>query len=365
MGQDLLGDSGHPRHHVRSRPCSSVAGRLLADTLANTHSALTALLIFFNIDLRRQIPRNDIQRIVAAWGASGSPTQAQAHYPTDFSQDVIPIPCHSHNDYWRKVPLYDALAAGCTGVEADVWLTDNDLLVGHSKGSLTSARSLTSLYINPLIAILKHQNPPLTFQTSTPSPASVNGVFETNPATSLVLLIDIKTNGTATFPVILEQLEPLRSQGYLTHFNGSAIIPGPITVVGTGNTPFDLLISNTTYRDIFFDAPLDQLWGDNGIVPTNNSVLYTAENSYYASVDFAKAIGKPWHGSLAPLQVDTILGQARAASAKGLKARYWNTPAWPTGVRDHIWDVLEREGVGMLNVDDLTAASQRNWVSYD
>ena len=136
-------------------------------------------------------------------------------------------------------------------------------------------------------------------------------------------------------------------------------------MVGTGNTPFDLLISNTTYRDIFFDAPLDQLWGDDGIVPTDSSVLYTAENSYYASVDFDKAIGKPWHGSLAPLQVDTILGQARAASAKGLKARYWNTPAWPTGVRDHIWDVLEREEVGMLNVDDLTAASQRNWVSYD
>ena len=264
------------------------------------------------------------------------------------------------------MPLYDALAAGCTGVEADVWLTDNDLLVGHSKGSLTSARSLTSLYINPLIAILKHQNPPLTFNTSTTSPASINGVFETNPTTSLVLLIDIKTNGAATFPVILQQLEPLRSQGYLTYFNGSAIIPGPITVVGTGNTPFTLLISNTTHRSIFFDAPLDQLWGDdnNGILPTNNSLLYTAENSYYASVDFAKAIGKPWHGSLAPLQVDTILGQASAASEKGLRARYWNTPAWPVGVRDHVWDVLVREGVGMLNVDDLEAASRRDWVSY-
>ena len=289
--------------------------------MADTDSTLTALLIFFNIHLRSQIPRNDIQRIVATWGDSGSPTQAQAHYPTDFSRDVIPIPCHSHNDYWRKVPLYDALAVGCTGVEADVWLTDNDLLVGHSKGSLTSARSLESLYINPLVAILKHQNPSLTSQNSTTSPEqnttttsipSINGVFETNPSTSLVLLI-----------------------------------------------------SNTTYRSIFFDAHLHQLWGDNCIAPTNNSILYTAENSYYASVDFAKAIGKPWHGSLAPLQVDTILGQARAASAKGLKARYWNTPAWPTGVRDHVWDVLEREGVGMLNVDDLAAAGQRDWVSYD
>lgn len=340
--------------------------------MANTDSALAALLIFFNIHLRRQIPRNDIQRIITAWGAPGSLTEVEAYYPADFSRDIIPVPCHSHNDHWRKVPLYDALAAGCTGVQADIWLTDNDLLIGHSTSSLSSTRSLKSLYIDPLISVLNHQNPSVTFQTSTISggpkqykafsnASSINGVFETNPATSLVLLIDVKTDGTATFPVILQQLQPLRSQGYLTYFNGSAIIPSAITVVDTGNTPFDLLVSNITYRDIFFDAPLDQLWGDNGIIPTNNSVLYTAENSYYASVDFDKAIGKPWHGSLAPSQVDTILGQTRAASAKGLKARYWNTPSWPVGGRDHIWEVLEREEMGMLNVDDLTAASQRNW----
>lgn len=265
------------------------------------------------------------------------------------------------------MPLYNALAAGCTGVEADVWLTDNDLLVGHSTGSLTSARSLTSLYIDPLISILTHQNPSPTIQNtntsfpltnSTTVSTSLHGVFETNPATSLTLLIDVKSNGAITLPVILQQLEPLRSRGYLTYFNGSTVIPGPITVVGSGNTPFNLLISNTTYRDVFFDAPLGQLWGETA--PSNAS-LYTSDNSYYASVDFTTAIGKPWHGSLAPQQVDTILGQAGAAAAKGLKARYWNTPAWPVGVRDHVWDVLEKEGVGMLNVDDLESASQRNW----
>jgi hypothetical protein len=34
----------------------------------------------------------------------------------------VPVGCHSHNDYWRRVPLYSALQAGCIGVEADVWL---------------------------------------------------------------------------------------------------------------------------------------------------------------------------------------------------------------------------------------------------
>ncbi|KAI9859060.1 MAG: Altered inheritance of mitochondria protein 6, partial [Pleopsidium flavum] len=38
------------------------------------------------------------------------------------------------------------------------------------------------------------------------------------------------------------------------------LIPGPVTVVGIGNTPFDLVVSNTIHRDVFFDAPLDELW---------------------------------------------------------------------------------------------------------
>ena len=64
---------------------------------------------------------------------------------------------------------------------------------------------------------------------------------------------------------------------------------------------------------------------------------------------------------LSPRQVLKIRGQIRAAESVGLKARYWDTPAWPVGRRDHVWDVLMREGVGALNVDDLEAAMERNW----
>lgn len=27
-------------------------------------------------------------------------------YPRNFTADVLPKPIHSHNDYWRRVPLY-------------------------------------------------------------------------------------------------------------------------------------------------------------------------------------------------------------------------------------------------------------------
>ncbi|KAL6713251.1 Altered inheritance of mitochondria protein 6 [Lecanora helva] len=310
------------------------------------------------MSLKKMLPRNDIQRIVASWGAPGSLTAAQSNWPTSFSRDIVPIPCHSHNDYWRKAPLYDALAAGCTGVEADVWLANGnkELYVGHSQGSLTRERTLKTLYLDPLFAILSHQNQNTSFSQNTDMS---NGIFDTSPRASLTLLIDIKTEGEVTFPIINEQLQSLRDRGWLTYTNGSNRHPGPITVVSTGNTPFNLLVSNITYRDIFFDAPLNELW--SGDSEPSNASLFDSQNSFYASTSFRESIGKPWHGMLSPQQTETIRGQIRMARQRGLKARYWDTPSWPISLRNRIWNLLEREGVGMLNVDDVVAASHRVW----
>lgn len=321
---------------------------------------MISLLTYYLVHFKSLITPNFIQQKISSWTDPTSKASNVTLYPNFSSRDIVPIPCHSHNDYWRQVPLYDALAAGCIGVEADVWLKDNDLYVGHSENSLTPARTLHSLYIDPLVQILTHQNraPTISNLTNTASSTKQYGIFDSDPSLSLTLLIDMKTNGTDTFPAVNAQLDPLRSRGWLTYYNGSAVVPGLITVVGTGNTPFDLLTANTTYRDIFFDAPLDQLWGENA---PNNATAYTAENSYYASVSFDVAIGKPWLGQLLPDQVRQIRGQVAMAKDRGLVSRYWDTPSWPVGTRENVWDVLEKEGVGMLNVDDLEAASKRKW----
>lgn len=63
--------------------------------------------------------------------------------------------------------------------------------------------------------------------------------------------------------------------------------------------------------------------------------------------------------------MEIIRGQVGEASKRGLRARYWDTPSWPVSQRDHVWDILEKEGVGMLNVDDLDAATKRSWDDYN
>jgi hypothetical protein len=162
-------------------------------------------------------------------------------YPTEYLKSVLPIPCHSHNDYWRQRPLFSALGTGCTSVEADVWLVSDELLVGHSETELTEDRRLRSMYITPLVEILERINMPMGPGRS----SSLKGVFHQDPAQTLVLLIDFKTPDLWDY--VVEELSPLRARGYLTFWNGRDRIEGPITVVASGSAPFDRLISNTTY----------------------------------------------------------------------------------------------------------------------
>ncbi|MCJ1431345.1 Altered inheritance of mitochondria protein 6 [Xylographa pallens] len=347
------------------------------------------------------------------WDRKGQPGYRLGAWPTDFTRDIRPIACHSHNDYWRTVPLYSALSAGCISVEADVWLFDEELFVGHSTSSLTRNRTLKALYIDPLMEILSKQNPVTEFHPN--SNASLNGVFDTDPTQTLTLLIDFKTAGSATWPYVVKALEPLRSANYLTYHNGTILTPGPITIVGTGNTPLSHVTSNSTNpsHDIFFDAPLSEMWespttsdpdpgpslrqGEDSaqedsklshtskrhkspstyhkepskaleerIATGNTPVLpqpdiYSPENSYYASVAFVKAIGRMWRMRLSEQQMALIRGHIRGAHRRGLKVRYWDLPDWPIGLRNYVWDVLMREGVDVLNVDGLTAASKWDW----
>lgn len=286
---------------------------------------------------------------LANWGKPGTGTEELSWYPTDFLRDVVPVPCHSHNDYWRKVPLFSAIYAGCTGVEADVWLREGDLFVGHDKASLQPNRTFQSLYVNPLVEILTHQNPTTDFYKG-----NKNGVFDTDRGQTLVLLIDLKTDGPETWPWVMKQLTPLREKGWLSYSEDGQFHQGPITVVGTGNTPFDLIVGNgsSSYRDAFFDAPLDQL---------ENSP-YNSTNSYYASVNFWNAIGAVWwRGGPSETQLEMIRKHLREARDRGLKSRYWGLPGWPIHVRNFLWEVLVGEEIGMLNVDDLDAATAQDW----
>ena len=64
------------------------------------------------------------------------------------------LPAYSHNDYENARPLTDALSLGFVGVEADVFLVDGVLRVGHDRRAARTGGTLEALYLAPLQALV-------------------------------------------------------------------------------------------------------------------------------------------------------------------------------------------------------------------
>ncbi|MBC8001031.1 MAG: hypothetical protein H7X97_00470, partial [Opitutaceae bacterium] len=128
------------------------------------------------------------------------------------------IHAHAHNDYEHPRPLFDALDQGFCSVEADIFLVDGRLLVAHDRKDLKPERTLQALYLDPL-----------------KKRADENGgrVYRNGP--TICLLIDFKTSGEATWPVLREVLSHYAS--ILTSFEANTVKTKAVTVILTGGRP--------------------------------------------------------------------------------------------------------------------------------
>lgn len=172
---------------------------------------------------------------------------------------IMPVMCHSHNGYWRPRPLITALMAGCAGIEADVWLTDDgqDLLVGHDRAALAPQKTLRTMYLDPLLDILDLRNPDDVIEGHDGQHRPL-GVFKGQTQTPLILMIHVKENVAAIWAIVLEQLELFRQKGYLRWYENGTIWPGPLVVVGSGELHLDTTVASskeTPYYD-YHDALL-------------------------------------------------------------------------------------------------------------
>ena len=58
-----------------------------------------------------------------------------------------PVLIHSHNDYARRAPFWQAYSQQAYSIEADLFLHDGQLLVGHEVEDLTLDMSFERLYV--------------------------------------------------------------------------------------------------------------------------------------------------------------------------------------------------------------------------
>ncbi|MGP3769510.1 phosphatidylinositol-specific phospholipase C/glycerophosphodiester phosphodiesterase family protein [Streptomyces sp. SDT5-1] len=231
---------------------------------------------------------------------------------------------HAHNDYEHPRPLFDALDQRFNSVEADIYLVNGDLLVAHDPVDLDPSRTLASLYLAPLAARVKGNH----------------GSVYRGWRTPLQLLVDIKTDGAATYQELDRQL---RRYGRLfTTYDRGRVHTGAVTAVVSGDRAARPPMEAQSRRSAFYDGRLADLGS-------------AAPASFIPLISDNWANNFTWMGSgpIPPAERDKLRGIVGAAHARGQRVRFWATPDIAGPERDAVWAELIAADVDHLNTDDL------------
>ncbi|MET8682254.1 phosphatidylinositol-specific phospholipase C/glycerophosphodiester phosphodiesterase family protein [Streptomyces sp. NPDC004647] len=263
-----------------------------------------------------------------AWAADSAPRPAAAaravtaqpagHHPAPLRR------AHAHNDYEHTHPLADALQHRFTSVEADIWLVDGKLLVGHDIGDLSPDRTLESLYLDPLLKRV----------------VANHGSVHAGHRVSLQLLIDIKNTGEETYRELHRRLRYYRS--ILSTAVGGKVRTGPVTPVISGDRAARGPMEAQHLRYAFYDGRLDDLGTHT---PASFMPLVSANWTSTFS----------WNGA-GPMPADErakLHDIVDDAHAHRQRVRFWGTPDTPSHERDDVWHELLDARVDHINTDDL------------
>ncbi|MFJ6983828.1 MULTISPECIES: phosphatidylinositol-specific phospholipase C/glycerophosphodiester phosphodiesterase family protein [unclassified Streptomyces] len=230
---------------------------------------------------------------------------------------------HAHNDYAHPRPLLDALDHRFGSVEADVFLVDGELLVAHDPVDLDPARTLESLYLAPLADRVRRNH---------------GSVYRGSPL-PLQLLVDLKTEGAATYAALDRQLR--RHRHLFTTYDHGRVRRGPVTAVVSGDRAARVPLQAQTVRHAFYDGRLTDLG--------------TTDASFASLISDNWTLHFTWQGTGAfpDTERQKLRTLVRTAHGRGQRVRFWATPDTPGPARDALWSALLDAGVDHLNTDDL------------
>lgn len=219
---------------------------------------------------------------------------------------------HSHNDYHQTVPFWTAYNAGFGSIEADVFLKDGKLLVGHDPHELTDERTLQKLYLDPLSEVIRKNK----------------GNIYPDAGKKLVLFVEMKSDYKTELPVLANLLQ--------TKYQDLIKNPG-LKFIITGHLPEPSEFKN--YPDfLYFDGDF-----------TKN---YTPEQLKRVGM-FSSNLGlyTKWHGK--GIMRDEESAKVRAAVQKahalGKPVRFWAAPDFPNA-----WVNLIDAGADYINTDHIS-----------
>ncbi len=222
-----------------------------------------------------------------------------------------PIAFHSHNDYNRTAPFWEAYSQHCTSIEADVFLHDGEILVAHNREDVSADRSLRTMYIEPIVKTFRENG----------------GRMWEGSSDRLQLMVDLKTG--ESLPGVLALAEEFPD--VFTTSNG-------VKIVFTGDIPDP---------EDFGKYP-EWVWFDGDF--TGGKITYTPEQLKriaLISTDFRK-FAKKWNGKgrMIDPELFAVQGAIEAAHAVGKPIRFWDAPEGTT-----VYFTFQKMGVDIINTD--------------
>jgi hypothetical protein len=250
-----------------------------------------------------------------------APTTARAE-PTAVTDGVQPLErAHAHNDYEHDKPLLDALSHGFRSVEADVWLVDGELCIGHDAPDCD--RTLESLYLEPLAEIAR----------------SNGGEIYDGSTEPLRLYVDVKDGGQAVWNILADQLDD--RPRLVTSWVGDREVTRAVEVVVSGQ------LANQTYDDRVRWAA-----GDGRIV-TSPPADATSDDLVVLSDNWTRLFTWQGVGPMPADQREKLHDLVDDAHAEGYEVRFWATPDTEPAAREAVWRELVDADVDQINTDHL------------
>lgn len=220
---------------------------------------------------------------------------------------------HSHNDYLQKTPFWEAFGAGASSIEVDVILQDGQLMAAHEKESINPAKTIQSLYLDPIREGLK------------------NGVIE---EINFTLLVDLKTAAEPTLKVLQKIMEDYEDLSFGKNN------PKGLKLIISGNRPKveeyvnfpEWMFFDYQSRELTADLP----WSKIGMVSLS-----------FGQFSIWNGKGRMVEEQRANLQEFIDLVHSFDKSV-----RFWGTPDSKTA-----WKAFYEMGVDYINTDHPEAAS--------
>ncbi|MBP1612954.1 MAG: Alkaline phosphatase [Bacteroidetes bacterium] len=239
---------------------------------------------------------------------------------TELAMAQYPVKIHSHNDYTRTIPFYEAYSQKIYSIEIDLFYRNGKFYVSHDEADIDKQKTFDALYLDPLIALYRMNKGRVWADADRP----------------LQLVIEIKSNDTNTFMNALVDIFKLYPEVFNPEKN-----PNSVRIVITGKVPSaDKFSLYPSY--IGFDGDLND--------------KYTSEELKQIamfSLDFGSL--SHWNGKGSLMQDDKkkVTLAINRAHAQGKPIRFWGAPDGITA-----WETFYWMGVDYINTDHVEQCAE-------